>query len=130
MTDKPLPSNQGDNALEDETPLSPEQDRIVRRMRRMVMASSAIMLFGFLIVFGVIGWRLSQSDEGQQSAYLPPGDAVSIKDIDPARIVSASLDGDRVLLVVDSGRVAVLVVLDLETGAVLRSLTLGAPASD
>ena len=102
----------------------------MRRMRRIVVASSAIMLFGFLIVFGVIGWRLSQSGEVQRSAYLPAGDAVSIKDIDPGRIISASLDGDRVLLVVDGETGAVLVVLDLETGTVLRTLALGAQGSD
>lgn len=102
----------------------------MRRMRRMVVASSAIMLFGFLIVFGVIGWRLSQSGEASQPALLPPGDAVSIEDIDPGQIISASLDGDRVLLVVDGKKGAVLVVLDLETGTVLRTLALGAPDSN
>ncbi|MCG8444504.1 MAG: hypothetical protein MI753_02165 [Hyphomicrobiales bacterium] len=135
MTGNPSPSNQGDSGFEtDEPPLPPEQERIVRRMRRMVMASSAIMLFGFLIVFGAIGWRLSQSEEVSQSAAISPEAAVHLKDIDPSRIISASLDGDRVLLVVDSGSGsdpgAVLVVLDVETGTVLRTLPLGQAAGD
>ena len=103
-------------------------------MRRMVMASSAIMLFGFLIVFGAIGWRLSQPEEVSQSAAISPEAAVHLKDIDPSRIISASLDGDRVLLVVDRGSGsdpgAVLVVLDVETGTVLRTLPLGQAAGD
>ena len=50
-----------DNAAEDEKPLDPEQQRIVSRVRWLMLMSGLATLLGIAVVIGVIGFKVYRS---------------------------------------------------------------------
>jgi hypothetical protein len=64
-------------APDDEAPLNPAQARLVGQVRRIAIGSSLVMLLGFLVVVGVIGYRLFAGAERgtppEATVVLPKG---------------------------------------------------------
>jgi hypothetical protein len=90
--------------------LSPEQERIVRRMRLFVVMSTGIMVVGLLLVMSVIAWRLVKQDapvtaaaSGELQSVLPIGKG--------QRITDTTSDGERLFVTVEGedGRQSILV---------------------
>ena len=89
--------------------LDPAQAVIVRRLRRLMVLSSLIMLAGFLVVFGVIGYRLSTAPQ-QDSAIeanvsLPAG----------ARVLSTAVADGQLVVTIEAGGATEVRLFDLST---------------
>jgi hypothetical protein len=78
-------------------PLSPEQQALVGRVRKLMLLSGAATLLGIAVVIGVIGYRVFRTDgsvaPSEMIALLPKG----------AKIVATATAGDRLLLTIDVG---------------------------
>jgi len=85
----------GDPAVEAEKPLSPEQARLVARVRWLMLVSGFATLLGIAVVIGVIGYRVFRSDGSTKevTALLPKG----------ARIVQTAVAGDHIVVTLDIG---------------------------
>jgi uncharacterized membrane protein (DUF485 family) len=84
------------NSLDDEAPLEPAQERLVRQVRRIAVGSSVIMLLGFAVVIGVIGYRLFVAAEraapsAESAILLPKG----------ARVLSATIADGKLAVTVE-----------------------------
>ena len=80
---------------DEDVPLSPEQARLVARVRWLMLISGVATLLGIAVVIGVIGYRVFRSEGSAASpdvvALLPKG----------SKIVSTAVAGDRLLITVD-----------------------------
>jgi uncharacterized membrane protein (DUF485 family) len=78
---------------DNEVALDPQQEAMVRKLRRMAVFSTILMIGGFLAVFGVIAYRLSNTPTPQAAAIpaitnaLPKGSRVTSTAVSDGRIV-------------------------------------------
>jgi hypothetical protein len=104
---------------DDEPPLDPAQERLRKKLVRLLFVSGGIMIAGLIAVFSAIVYKLGEAGEGTR---LSAGDPLAARLALPAgaRILSADLDGGRALLVVEAaGGGQSLILLDLASGRVL-----------
>jgi hypothetical protein len=94
----------------DNKPLDPAQADIVRRLRRLMVFSSLIMLAGFAVVFGVIGYRMST---GASVPSTPPEASVSLPK--GARIVSSAVADGKLAITLQIGTATEVRFYDLGT---------------
>jgi len=94
---------------QDDQPLDPAQEAIVRRLRRLMVLSSLIMLAGFLVVFGVIGYRLftapQQDSAIEANVSLPAG----------ARVLSTAASDGQLIITIEVGGAIEVRTFDLST---------------
>jgi hypothetical protein len=83
--------------IDEDEPLSPAQAQIVARIRRMTLISGIATVLGIAVVVTVIGYRVLRTEGRlgpiEATAQLPKG----------ARLLSASIVGDRIVVTVDVG---------------------------
>jgi hypothetical protein len=109
---------------EDEAPLDPAQERLRRKLVRLLLVSGGIMMAGLIAVFAAIVYKLGErGDEprapaGSLSAEAPVERAIRIP---PGhRLIGATLDGERALLTLEApDGSSLLLLVDLATGAEL-----------
>jgi hypothetical protein len=93
----------------DDDALDTAQRRVVRRLRGMMIGSSLIMIVGFLVVFGVIAYRLSTGAERarpvETSVSLPKG----------ARVLSTAVSGDKLLVTIELAGATEVRLFELST---------------
>jgi hypothetical protein len=114
---------------EEESPLDPAAERLRRKLARLLLVSGAIMVLGFIAVFAAIVYRLGGfAQGGPDAAEAPPGAApfeASLPMPAGARLMSADLDGNRVLLTVQAADGAVsLLLLELPSGRIIGRYTI------
>ena len=93
---------------DDEKPLDPEQQKIVAKVRWLMLISGFATVLGIAVVIGVIGYRLFRTDGSVSSdvtAQLPKG----------ARIVSTAVAGDYVVVTLDVGGLTEIRSFDAKT---------------
>ena len=102
-----------------------------QRLKRLIWISIATLVIGLAAVVVAVLYKVgpstgkpglaARSGEVAIEGVLPPG----------ARVVSSALDGRLLALTIEDQGRARIVVIDLETGMVLRRLSLdrGAPAT-
>jgi hypothetical protein len=83
-------------ANDDEKPLTPDQERLVSRVRWMTMLSGAATLLGIAVVIGVVGYRIFRSEGSVPAAsetvvMLPKG----------ARVVSTATTAERIVVTIE-----------------------------
>ena len=84
---------------------------MVRKLKRMAVFSSVLMIGGFLAVFGVIAYRLSNTHAPQAGAIpaitnaLPKG----------SRVVSTAVSDGRIVVTIERNGVTEMRVFDLST---------------
>jgi hypothetical protein len=104
---------------DDEKPLDPAQAAIVRKMRRLTLLSSLIMVGGFLVVFGVIAYRMSTGTVGdapvEANVALPAG----------ARVLSAAASDGRLAVTIEIGGATEVHLFDLVTLKPRGKITFG-----
>ncbi|MBL4645025.1 MAG: hypothetical protein JKY99_01035 [Rhizobiales bacterium] len=61
---------QDDPSIDDEKPLDPAVLRVQKKLRRLLMGSSLIMVLGFVAVFGAIYYRISQSSDTEDAQSI------------------------------------------------------------
>jgi hypothetical protein len=97
------------NSDADEKPLSPEQQRIVKRVRWLMLVSGVATVLGIAVVIGVIGYRVFRNDgsvvQADITAMLPKG----------ARVVSTTVSEDRIVVTIDTAGTLEIRTFDLRT---------------
>lgn len=105
--------------MQDEQPLDPAQTDVVRRLRRLMVISTLIMIAGFAVVFGVIAYRLSTIEEevGPIAADigLPKG----------ARVLSTVVADGRLVVTIEAEGGTEVRIFDLTTLQQRGRLTFG-----
>ena len=94
---------------DDEKPLDPEQQRIVARVRWLMLISGFATVLGIAVVIGVIGYRVYRSEgsaaPAEVTALLPKG----------AKIVSTAVADGRIAMTVELGGSIEVRTFDLKT---------------
>ena len=94
---------------DDEKPLSPEQQKVVARVRWLMLLSGFATALGIAVVIGVIGYRVYNSGgsaaPAEVTALLPKG----------ARIVSTAVADDRIAVTVEVAGAIEVRTFDLKT---------------
>jgi len=95
-------------SADDEAPLDAAAARIVAKVRWLMLISGATTLLAIAAVIGVIGYRVFKA-EGSASAdvtaLLPKG----------ARVIAASVAGDRIAVTLDVGGAIEIRTFDAKT---------------
>jgi len=83
--------------IDEDEPLSPAQAQIVARIRRLTLISGIATVLGIAVVVTVIGYRVFRTEGRpgpiEATAQLPKG----------ARLLSASVAADRIVVTIDVG---------------------------
>jgi hypothetical protein len=94
---------------DDEKPLDTEQQKIVAKVRWLMLISGFATLLGIAVVIGVIGYRFFRTDgsvgPSEVTAMLPKG----------ARVVAAAVSEDRIAVTVETGGAIEVRTFDLKT---------------
>jgi hypothetical protein len=104
---------------DDEPPLDPAQERLRKKLVRLLIVSGGIMIVGLIAVFSAIVYKLGEAGESAPPSTAEPIEA-PLALPSGARILSADLDGERALVVVeaaDGGQS--LILLDLASGTIV-----------
>jgi hypothetical protein len=95
--------------MQHDKPLDPAQTDVVRRLRRLMLFSTLIMIAGFAVVFGVIAYRLSTIGE----EVGPIAANVSLpKD---ARVLSTTVADGRLVVTIETETTTEVRTFDLTT---------------
>jgi hypothetical protein len=93
---------------DNDKPLDPEQQRIVARVRWLMLISGFATVLGIAVVIGVIGYRVFRSEGravAEVTAMLPKG----------AKVISTAVSEDRVAVTVEAGGTVEIRTFDLRT---------------
>ena len=94
---------------DDERPLPPEQQKIVDRVRWLMLVSGFATLLGIAVVIGVIGYRFSRGNgsvaPAEVTAMLPKG----------ARVTATAVADDRIAVTIEQGGMVEVRTFDLKT---------------
>jgi hypothetical protein len=113
---------------QDEKPLDPEVLRVQQRLRRLMLISGLTLGLGILAVFLAIVYRLVTYESGGAPVAVVEGAAVPTVNRSAlglpaeARLVSTSLDGDRMALSFEDGSGTTIIVFDMRRMAVVARL--------
>ena len=94
---------------DDEKPLDPEQQKIVAKVRWLMLISGFATVLGIAVVVGVIGYRVYRNEgsvaPAQVTALLPKG----------AKIVGTAVADGRIAVTVEVGGAIEVRTFDLRT---------------
>ena len=91
--------------------LTPEQQQLITRVKRLMALPLLVMVAGFLTVFGVIGYRLyfktpaPANPQLEKTLQLPRG----------AKVVSTTVNDGKLVVTVETGGLIEVLLYDLET---------------
>ncbi len=85
---------------------------MVRKLKRMAVFSSVLMIGGFLAVFGVIAYRLSNQAPVPQAASIP---AITNALPKGSKVVSTAVSDGRIVVTVERDGITEMRVFDLST---------------
>jgi len=92
-----------------EPPLPPEQQKIVARVRWLMLISGFATLLGIAVVVGVIGYRFFRANgsvaPAEVTALLPKG----------AKVTATAVADDRIAVTIEQGGVVEVRTFDLKT---------------
>jgi len=94
---------------DDEKPLTPEQEQVIARVRKLMLLSGVATVLGIAVVIGLIGYRFYKSDgsigPAEVTALLPRG----------AKIVSTAVADGRIAVTLDQAGAIEVRTFDLKT---------------
>ena len=94
---------------DDEKPLPPEQQKIVARVRWLMLLSGVATLLGIAVVIGVIGYRFFRANgsvaPAEVTAMLPKG----------AKVIGTAVADDRIAVTIEQGGAVEVRTFDLKT---------------
>lgn len=104
--------NKNPKPEDSEVPLDPQQEEIVRKLKRMAIFSTALMVVGVLAIIGVIVYRLSNPAPAPKAAPV-----AAITNVLPkgARVVSTAVSDGRIVVTLERDSVTEMRVFDLLT---------------
>ena len=98
-----------DHTADGEKPLDPEQQKIVAKVRWLMLISGFATFLGIAVVIGVVGWRIFRSDGSaaprEVTAMLPKG----------AKILQTAVSEDRIIVTVEQGGTVEIRAFDIKT---------------
>jgi hypothetical protein len=93
----------------DDKPLDPEQQKIVAKVRWLMLISGFATVLGIAVVIGVIGYRFFRSGGSgpptEMTTMLPKG----------AKIVGTAVAGERIAITIDVGGAIEVWTFDIKT---------------
>jgi hypothetical protein len=95
--------------LDDDKPLPPEQQKIVAKVRWLMLISGFATVLGIAVVIGVIGYRVFRS-----GGSGPPVEAVALLP-KGAKIVATAVTEDRIVVTVEVAGATEIRTFDLRT---------------
>ncbi len=94
---------------DDEPPLPPEQQKIVARVRWLMLISGFATMLGIAVVIGVIGYRFFRGNgsvaPAEVTALLPKG----------AKVTATAVADDRIAVTIEQGGMVEVRTFDLKT---------------
>jgi hypothetical protein len=94
---------------DDEKPLDPEQQKIVAKVRWLMLVSGFATVLGIAVVIGVIGYRVYRSGgsvaPAEVTALLPKG----------AKVIATAVADDRIAVTVEVAGTIEVRTFDLKT---------------
>jgi hypothetical protein len=114
----------------DEKPLDPDVVRVQQKLRRLMMISGLTLGLGLLAVFMAILYRIFTYQSAGAPVPVVEGAAIPTVTRDglglpaDARLVSTSLDADRIALTFEDGAGTTIVIFDLGRMTVASRLRL------
>ena len=111
--------------MSDERPLSPEAERAVAKVRRLMMIASVTTFLAVAAVLAVIGYRVFHLGESAAA----PGGFVEINAALPAgaKVVSTAVSNDHIVVTIDVAGTTEIWTFDPDTLKPLGKLRLKAP---
>lgn len=112
---------------EAEAPLDPAQERLRRKLVRLLMVSGGIMMLGLIAVFAAIVYKVGETSRTAEPVGLSAGVPVEGRITVPSghRLVDTALNGERALLTLQApDGSSVLLFVDLATGSELARHTI------
>ncbi len=100
------------DAQDSEVPLDPQQEAIVRKLKRMAIFSSGLMIAGVLAIIGVIVYRMSNPAPAPRAGPVP---AITNALPKGARIVSTAVSDGRIVVTLEREGTTEMRVFDLST---------------
>jgi hypothetical protein len=101
--------NMSSSDPDDEPPLPPDQQKIVARVRWLMLISGFATILGIAVVIGVIGYRFSRGNgsvaPAEVTAMLPKG----------ARVTATAVADDRIAVTIEQGGMVEVRTFDLKT---------------
>jgi hypothetical protein len=107
-----------------EAPLDPAQERLRRKLVRLLFVSGGIMFLGLIAVFAAIVYKLAESGEGAAGGRAPVEAEIALPA--GAQLIATAFDGERALLTLsDPDGGTTLLLVDLRSGAVVGRYRIG-----
>ena len=111
--------------MSDDKPLSPEAERAIAKVRRLMLIASVTTFLALAVVLAVIGYRVfhlggSAPESGgfvDVTAALPAG----------AKVLSTAIGADHIVVTIDVGGTVQILTFDPDTLRPLGRLQLKAP---
>ena len=93
----------------DDEPLKPDQARMIKRVKWLMLLSGFATLLGIAVVVGVIGYRFFRANgsvaPAEVTALLPKG----------AKVTATAVADDRIAVTIEQGGVVEVRTFDLKT---------------
>ena len=94
---------------DDEPPLPPEQQKIVARVRWLMLISGFATLLGIAVVVGVIGYRFFRTN-----GSVAPAEVTAMLPKD-AKVIATAVADDRIAVTIEQGGMVEVRTFDLKT---------------
>jgi hypothetical protein len=108
--------------MSDDRPLSPEAERAVAKVRRLMLIASVTTFIAVAAVLAVIGYRVSRS-EGRAPEFADVTTALPAG----AKVLSTAISADHILVTIEVNGAVELLTFDPDTLKPLGRLRLKAP---
>ena len=108
-------------ADEEEKPLDAAQLRLQAKLKRLLFWSSGVMVLGLVAVFAAIFYRVTKVDVKPAVAWDRPIVA-ELPLPEGGRVSSSRLDGDRLIVTLESPKGASVLIVDIATMKTIRRL--------
>jgi hypothetical protein len=116
--------------MSDERPLSPEAERAVAKVRRLMMIASVTTFLAVAAVLAVIGYRVFHLGGSEQtSEQVEPSGFIEASAALPAgaKVLSTAASNDHIVVTIDIGGITEIWTFDPDTLKPLGKLRLKAP---
>ncbi len=102
---------------DDEKPLDPAAQRIVAKVRMLMLIAGATMLIGVGAIFAVIGYRVFRSEDSAPARASANATVPDVTATLPrgAKIVSTETSDDRIIVTIEVNGSTEIRLFDLET---------------
>ena len=106
-----------------EKPLDAAQLRLQAKLKRLLLGSTAVMAVGFVAVLAAIFYRVTRVDVKPAPVWDHPLVTEAAMP-EGGRVKDSRLDGNRLIVTVESPKGASILIVDIETMRVIRRLEL------